>query len=266
MIATPPHYGDELHDFLDKRLNANVRRAVEDHLGTCADCRRQLDALVWTKQAMRLIPTTCAPRHLRDEIVHALKAEQVEVELYTHKPRSWGSNVPFAIAMVVLIGLAGVIVNEYRSRPITVPTMVAGDFRDLRANDLALQLHTTSADVMSAYFKGYEIPFPVRVLDPQLMGVELVGGRVIEPDGQSRALVVYRSPSGQLFACEMLNGREAGLPAGATIREERGVRFHVYRDGGITSVFWREGPVVWSLVSDMDPEQLVQIAASQAKP
>lgn len=265
MIATPPHYGDELQDFLDKRLNANVRRAVEEHLASCADCRREIDALAWTKQAMQLIPTTRAPGHLRDEVRQALDTERVEVELFSESPRSWGSNWPFAMAIAVLVGLAAVIVNEFLSRPVTLPTVAAGDFRELRADDLDLQLHTTSADVMSAYFAGYEIPFPVRVLDMRSRGLALVGGRVLGPSDRARTLVVYRAASGQLIANEMFNGREEGLPAGGTPREQGGVRFTLYRDGRVASVFWREGPVVCSLASDIDPVQLLQLAASQAK-
>ncbi|HUG12097.1 MAG TPA: anti-sigma factor [Opitutaceae bacterium] len=265
MIAAPPHYGDELQDYVDKRLNANVRRAVEDHLNVCAECRRQIDALTWTKQAIRMTPTTRAPRHLREEILRELRTEKVEVELLSKNPRSWGSNLPIVIAIAVLIGLGAVIVNEYRSRPVTVPTTVARDFQELRANDLNLSLETTNPNVLSAYFEGFEVPFPVRIFDPQEMGATLVGGRVLDPDGQVRMLALYRGASGQLIACETFNGREAGLPAGATIREIGGVSFHVYREGGISSVFWREGPVMCSLASDMDSEQVVQLAASQAK-
>jgi hypothetical protein len=265
MIAAPPHYGDELQDYVDKRLNANVRRAVEDHLNVCPECRRQIDALTWTKQAMRLIPTTRAPRHLREEILHEMRTERVEVELFSHRSHKWGSNLPIVIAIAVLIGLGAIIVKEYQSRPITVPTMVARDFQELRSNDLNLQLETTNPTVLSAYFAGFEVPFPVRVLDPQALGGTLVGGRALDPDGQIRMLVLYRGASGRLIACEMFNGSEAGLPAGGTIRETGGVRFHIYREGGITSVFWREGSVVWSLASDLDSEQLVRMAASQAK-
>ena len=43
-----------------------------------------------------------------------------------------------------------------------------------------------------------------------------------------------------------------------------GIRFRIYRSGGVTLVFWQEGSVVCVLAADGDPEQAIQRAYAKA--
>ena len=64
----------------------------------------------------------------------------------------------------------------------------------------------------------------------------------------------------------MYAGKVGKLPKGATLRESKGIRFHIYQENGLTAVFWQEGAVVCALVSDIEPEQVVQLAFAKAMP
>jgi len=64
----------------------------------------------------------------------------------------------------------------------------------------------------------------------------------------------------------MFEGRIETLPKGATLRQNKGVTFYVYETGGITAVLWPEGAVICALVSDIKPEEVVQLAFAKAMP
>jgi hypothetical protein len=48
------------------------------------------------------------------------------------------------------------------------------------------------------------------------------------------------------------------------MRENNGIRFHVYRKDGLTLVFWQEGTVMCVLASDAPGEEVIQLAFAKA--
>ena len=62
----------------------------------------------------------------------------------------------------------------------------------------------------------------------------------------------------------MYPGAVSELPAGATQRENNGIKFQVYQKNGVTMVFWQEGKIVCALSSDIAPEDVVQLAFAKA--
>ena len=83
---------------------------------------------------------------------------------------------------------------------------------------------------------------------------------------RSRALFVYRGPANEKLVCQMFVGQVDELPKGATLRENKGIKFYTYQSNGVTAVFWQEGTVVCVLVSDIAPEEVVQLAFAKAMP
>ncbi len=50
-MPTPPkHFKDEIQAWLDQRLDVATRAEVERHVESCEECRREFEALRWTKQ------------------------------------------------------------------------------------------------------------------------------------------------------------------------------------------------------------------------
>lgn len=265
MTPSQAHYGDELQDLLDKRLDANVRRAVESHLETCRDCRRRFEALEWTKTAMRMLPSREAPDGLREEIVHTLRRERTEVAQFARPAHRWSNNLPIAIAVAILLGLAAILVNLSRDAPASVPDLVLEDFRKVQRGDLELQVSAASPAVIGGFFGGHGISFHVRVFESGPATLVPSGGRVEDAGGRTRALVAYRDAADRLLVCEMLEGGPVDLPVDGMLRERNGVRFRVMRAGDLAAVFWLEGPVVYSLVAEIESEELLLLAATLAR-
>src|SRR5919202_1120065 len=56
------HVRDELSAYLDGELSPGARRAVDDHLAACAECRAELEGLSRTRDLLRALPSVAPPR------------------------------------------------------------------------------------------------------------------------------------------------------------------------------------------------------------
>jgi anti-sigma factor RsiW len=264
MPTSPRHFKDEIQDLLDNRLDAPMRAEVERHLELCAECRREFEALHWTKLfAAKQFPAKEAPPELRQLILRTLKADDGRPEATTpRRAQKLKPVLAWAAALVALGILALILIPKQRG----LPEVVARDFRDCQSQKLTLELSTDDVKQMEAFYATHGVPFKVHVFDLRRMNYRLVGGRVQHLKGQPAALYVYRGPGNQVLICHMYLGAVSELPAGSLERENRGIKFHIYQVKGVTTVFWQEGKVVCVLSSDIPAEDVVQLAFAKSKP
>src|SRR5712691_7434448 len=75
-MAAEGHPKDALQELLDGRLQGEARARVEEHLTSCAACRRETEALRLTKlAARRAFAAEPTPPALRHTILQALDHE-----------------------------------------------------------------------------------------------------------------------------------------------------------------------------------------------
>jgi anti-sigma factor RsiW len=250
-MAEKTHYSEELQDLLTGRLDEDQRLTVEQHLQTCDQCRKELEALRWTRRLLSKIPDTEAPSGLREKIVHSLDKED-------RKSGKWKKYLPYAAALVLVL-----LAALYFLRP-DVASSVAKDFRDFRSGKLSLQIYTTEENEMETFFRTHGINFPTRVFDLAMMKYDLFGGRVHQLNRRKSAFFVYKSEANQFLVCQMYPGIASDLPKGATLREHNGIKFYIYERQGLTTVFWQEGEVLCVLVSDISSQQVIELAFAKA--
>jgi anti-sigma factor RsiW len=264
MPTSPRHFKDEIQDLLDNRLDAPMRAEVKRHLESCPECRREFEALRWTKLlAAKQFAAKEAPSGLRHNILRTLKADAGAPEAVTRRAFRTQKLKPilaWAAALVALGILALILIPKQPN----LPEVIARDFRDYRSQRLTLELKTGDVKQMEAFFATHGVPFTTRVFDLGMMNYRLVGGRVQDLQGQPTALFVYRGPDNQALLCRMYAGTVSELPAGSNERENREIKFHIYQIKGVTMVFWQEGRVVCVLSSDMPAENVVQLAFAKA--
>lgn len=267
-MPTPSrHYKDELQDWLDGRLDAASCDEVEQHLETCAECRREYEAMAWTKQRTtgRLAPAEVPPE-LREKILQSLRAPQPITDLETARRSFWRAHPRPLLAAAAIVLLAALLAAVSFLKPVALPELVARDYWAYRARTLALELSAGEVKAMESFFSRRGISFNTRVFDLGMMKYQLVGGRIVPAGARPRALFVYRGPAGQELVCQMYEGKVGELPGGCTVRENRGIQLQVYQRDGLTAVFWQEGAVVCVLVSDIPTEEVVQLAFAKAMP
>ncbi len=276
-MPTPPrHFKDELQDWLDGRLDIATCEEVERHLQTCDECRREYESVGWIKHiaAQQLGPVT-APAELRANVLRALRAEPPVVPA-THEPEAtnvvtpapgfWRRHQRTVLAAAALVIVSAILSGVYFLRPTPLPAVVARDYRNFQSGQISLQLATADVKAMEAFFAAQGVPFATRVFDLGMMNYTLAGGRVLSLRGQPSAAFAYKGTNNQSLLCQMYAGQVTDLPAGAVRRENKGFTFHVYQRQGLTAVFWQEGTVVCVLVSDIAPEEVIQLAFAKAMP
>ncbi len=260
------HYGVELQDAVDGRLDPTVRRELEAHLRTCVSCRTTYDRLRWVKDALGVAcELEDVPPALASRIRAALDQDDRVVDAAVKQatgPRQHTRWVAALAAGVLLV--AGVeFLTRARSNRQDVIAGVAKDFGRYRAGGRALDLVTDNGEQLRAFFAEAGLGFDARVLDLGMMGYRLVGGSLDVIDGHRVALFVYRTGADRVVLCAMYLG-DGATKTGGELRQHAGISFHVHRVGGNTVVLWREGAVTCTLVSDGDSEEVVNLAFAKA--
>lgn len=258
------HFKEEIQELLDGRLEGSARALVEAHLQRCDSCRREQQALLQAKEFVR---HHYAPRPLPGELETRLRAVLDEEDRLSAQEQPltnlWRQRNRPILACGFLLLIAVVLVLNYFVKTPTLPGEVAGDFRNYRSGSLSVQLETADVKAMEKYFAEQGVPFATRVFDLGMMNYRLMGGRVHQLLNRKSALFVYES-NGKKLVCQMYPGNVSELPPAAEIRQERGFTFHIYRQNGLTAVFWQEREITCVLVSDIGSEEVLQLAIAKA--
>lgn len=259
------HFREEIQEFLDGRLEASARAMLEAHLQACELCRRELEALRFAKRfAREQFAPSPLPSGLEARLLAALDEEDRQL---TEKPASanlWSRRDRPVLAYGFLLLLAVVLVLNYFIKSPALPAEVASDFSSVKSGNLAVPFETSDVKAMERYFADHGVPFATRVFDLGMMNYRLAGGRVHHLVNRKSALFVYRGDGNKLLVCQMYPGNVSELPPAAEVRQERGFTFHIYRQSGLTAVFWQERDITCVLVSDINAEEVVQLAVAKA--
>jgi len=263
MTDTTNHLGTTLQDFLDGRLAAARRSEVEAHLGTCPQCRRQLEALRWIRDvALKQLPGEDVPPALVGRVAAALDAahERPRPAASLTLRGRWAKWVG-AGALLAAAALALLIVSPPRTNLVDA---VARDFAEYAGGRLALDLRSSDGAAVESLFASGGVSFPTHVFDLGMMQYRLAGGLLHRLRDRPSALFAYRGPAGRDLVCQMYEGWLRDLPRTDDVREHNGIIFQVYRVRGLTLVFWQEGVVVCVLASDAESEVVIQLAYAKA--
>lgn len=323
------HFKEEIQELADDRLSPAGRIELEEHLELCDECRREFEALRWTKQIAReKYVADSAPAKLKENILAALELEDRRSRDNVLLPPNWWPRQRASLAYVILLLVTIALVLSYfllrgrlgtspelsskpeptkqesppksngrnKSEPSTkpesppepelskqvtppkrkpqakpksfsrldLPSEVARDYREYRTEKIRLTLTTADVKEMEKFFSDEHIPFETRVFDLGMMNYHLLGGRVHRLDTRKSAFFVYRGEGNAILVCQMYLGAVRELPAGAVLRENKGIDFYIYRKKDLTVAFWQEGAVTCVLTSEIDSEQLIQLAFAKA--
>lgn len=88
----------------------------------------------------------------------------------------------------------------------------------------------------------------------QDIGFVLVGGRLLPAAEQAAAQLMYESPDNHRITLYIRERWQAAVPAAS----EGSVSY--YGEGGLSMVYWTEGPFAYALIGEMDREQLFATA------
>ena len=103
----------QLSALIDEALGAEERGAVEAHLSTCAECRRELERLRGTVALLRAVEPARAPAGFVDRVLEAARPEPWPRRLLRALLLPWPVKLPIEAAAIVLVAVG--VVYVFRS-------------------------------------------------------------------------------------------------------------------------------------------------------
>ncbi|MBX5480412.1 MAG: zf-HC2 domain-containing protein [Myxococcaceae bacterium] len=241
-----------LHPFVDGEFDDAERLVVETHLSTCTDCSRKVVSLRQYKQAIRArvdeAPVSHAPDSLRQNLIAGLHREQ--------RARTWRQILAMGSAAAVAIAAGAVtwsLIPRARERFVM-------DAARRHARALPPEIRAAH-DEIERWFGG---KLDHRVPVPRFANTTLSGARLSNVEEKPAAYIRYekRDPkdganrSIGLFVFDDVDDDVDAQPLPAVAVE---------RQAGYNVALWRDGEIVYEMVTDLDEQDILDLLAAQQR-
>jgi anti-sigma factor RsiW len=234
-----------LHPYLDGELLADERVRVEAHLAGCAGCASHADVerhnVSVVKAALRT-GSALAPPHLKAAVFAA-----VDRQLTTQRHRRL-LKVSAAAAGVAIAAMASY--QQYRSFQ---RRLFVEDAALRHAKHFPLEIHQPSPEQLEGWFTG---KLDYRVAVPQLPNAHASGARLLNVRDRQAAYIRYDAPApraNRQLGLFVFGDAPGDVDVGALQEPDLGTSH------GYNVVSWRDGDVVYQLVTDLDEADVRQL-------
>ncbi|MEM7041406.1 MAG: anti-sigma factor [Pseudomonadota bacterium] len=256
---------DDFQAFVDGQLSPEACRTVMTYLAANPDESERMSEYHALSEEL----------HNRfDEVLYEPLPKRLRVETYrqnrsfAERIRSWfdfdmRTFVPRFAAVAVLVsasvGAGWWMKAGYVERAQETPAMSfarqAANAHMLFAPDLRYPVEF-GADQQDSMMLWLTERLGEQVHAPSLqdIGFVLVGGRLLPAADSAAAQLMYENPDSHRITLYIRERWQAAIPAAS----EGSVSY--YGDGGLSMVYWIEGPFAYALIGEMDREQLFATA------
>ncbi len=229
---------------------------VEEHLAACQRCSDEVSALLAFRSFLQEKAgevKVAAPNHLRDRIRQDMSRERAKEQV-----RRFSIYSAVAAGLVAVASFGYVIAGP--SQEETSELMLV-DAVDKHARALPLEIRpTSSSDDVDSWFQG-KVDFHVRAprfRSPQ--AARLVGARLANVRDRQAAYLVYGGEDPQRRTTLLVFPGELDLPDGrrTTVGDREVV---MANERGYNVAVWQQRGIVYSLVSDLDERDMLQLVS-----
>jgi anti-sigma factor RsiW len=241
---------------LDGEFDERERAEAAAHLAGCEPCRRSVHALERTRTAVReklraalgpASPDGRAPAALRARIHQALDRERQPWWRRALAP------LPVAAAAACAAGALLVVYTHLGGDPLVDESVS----RHTRGLPLEVVTSAMGPDAIPGWFKG-KVDFNARPPDLGRAGLHMVGGRISHIQDRPAAYVRYEQPRGHLGLFIVDDPDRRFGSAGRAV-QMGGSTVRMVNARGYNVAVWRQNEIVYSLVSDLDEQDLERI-------
>jgi mycothiol system anti-sigma-R factor len=242
-----------LHAFVDGELDAGPMAEAEAHLSTCPDCHGRADGERRFRQLLRRQPRETAPPEFRARMLGLARRERTRKKL-----RVWLGTPALAAAVLLL---AFVLMARSLSTGVHEPEAVAS----LVDKHLAYaqlegpaEFSSTERPAVAAWFRqrtGLRVPVP----DLSPAGIQLVGARIADADQRKVAYLFYKKGH-VLMSVFMVPEVGRRAPLAGRPMDFGGHEYLAQERQGLRTVSWRDGQTLFSFVSTLDYDVLLECA------
>lgn len=243
-----------LYPYLDGEFQTEERLDVEAHLNQCAECRERIHEEARMQQSLRraarhAVESTRAPDALRARLQAGIQQEQ------RHSQQAWWLRASAAALVMMAAGGAWMWNRPEQHRHFME------EAARRHAKRLPVEISGDSHEQVEAWFEG---KVDHRVPVPRLSHVTLAGARISNVKDRPAAYISYEHPS----AKEGTPARRIGLFVFDDAKRELEApplpSMQVGSSLGYNVAMWREGEIVYELVTDLDETDIRRMVTQQA--
>jgi anti-sigma factor RsiW len=256
---------DDFQAFVDGQLPPDRRRAVMAYLAATPEESARMGEYRRLTEELHL---------LYDEVLYEPLPARLRVEHYRGRTAWWATPLRWlglaelslapraaAIAVLLLAGASGGwALGLHYIQPEVEPPAVsfarqAANAHVLYASDPQhpVEFGADQQDQMLIWLSE-RLGQAVHAPNLRDLGFTLVGGRLLPASGQAAAQLMYENPDAERITL-YIRGNWASAPGAA---QDGTVTFA--SEGGVSSVYWRDGPFAYALLGELDREQLFATA------
>lgn len=242
-----------LHPYVDGEFDAAERHEVDTHLAACAGCSKRVLFQRHFKQSMREAATgpasPMAPSDLRRGVLAGITREQ--------RTRSTRKILAFSSTAAVLL-VAGSAVWGLSPK---ARERFVNDAARRHARSLPSEINARAHDEVERWFGG---KLDHRVAVPRFANATLSGARLSNVQERPAAYIRY-------VKTDEKNGadRVIGLFVFDDSTDDVGAQplpaIEVEQQAGYNVALWREGEIVYELVTDLDEQDIKDLLKAQSK-
>lgn len=251
-----------LDAYLDGEFEERERAEADAHVQGCESCRRRVESESRYRAALKgklkaaFGPAGTpgrAPDALRQRLSRALDRERQPLWRRSLSP------IPIATLAACAAGVAVVIAIQGGPDP-----MIEDAVRK-HLRDLPLEVTAATADpaALATWFRG-KIDFNASLPRFQSASVKVMGARLSNIRDRPAAYVRYELPRGHRGSLFVVDDPERRLGLGGHA-VAGAVPVRMANQAGYNVAVWRQNEIVYSMVSDLDEPELVQLV-SQLQP
>jgi len=242
-----------LHAFVDGELDAGPMAEAEAHLSTCPDCHGRADGERRFRQLLRRQPRETAPPEFRARMLGLARRVRTRKKL-----RVWLGTPALAAAVLLLaFVLMARSLSTGGREPEAVASLVDKHLAYAQLEGPA-EFSSTERPAVAAWFRqrtGLRVPVP----DLSPAGIQLVGARIADADQRKVAYLFYKKGH-VLMSVFMVPEVGRRAPLAGRPMDFGGHEYLAQERQGLRTVSWRDGQTLFSFVSTLDYDVLLECA------
>src|SRR5713101_3922431 len=227
--------------------------AAQAHVSSCPECHGRADGERRFRVLLRQQPQDLAPPELRARLLAVARRERRRAAL-----RVWLGMPALATAAVLLAALLMTrLMPPSPGAPRIVDTLVDKHLAFAQIEGPA-EFASSEPGEVAAWLRdriGMRVPVP----DYSHAGIRLVGARIAEADEQKLAYLLYEKGHMLMSVFMLPDAAEARSLLGKVV-SYRGHKYLTRERKSLRTVSWRDGQAVFSLVSMLDYNALLECA------
>jgi anti-sigma factor RsiW len=242
-----------LYPYLDGEFQTEERLDVEAHLNQCTDCTQRVHEEARMQQSLRraarqAVETTRAPDALRARLQAGMRQEQRRAQ------QAWWLRASAAALVVMAAGGTWLAFQPEQHR------RFIEDAARRHAKKLPVEIAGASHEGVEAWLDG---KLDHRVSVPRLPGSKLSGARISNVTDRPAAYISYESNTEKQGAPTRRIGLFVFDDAQREVKAPPLPSVQVGSSLGYNVAVWREGEIVYELVTDLDEKDIRRMLAEQ---